>query len=585
MARGDYTHCVNRYVAQGYSKEEARILCAKKMTDGNKNRNDFLLMSVDAFPADEDENSNIKRSQNLEINKTIAHSAFARIIKIIKSQKHLKIPSGAMLPFKAELPMKNLNRLQTKMKKLATEEQKYLTAEQLERRAAYAGLMKKDSEDIKEIFEEFIDSVHEEYPTLTKEEMIDGFFGELNITENGEKMSDNYLVYAPTEIGSFNDGLKNIIKFPVILAKEMINRYAEGNYFKPYPELRKSIEGVSDLPIMIEHSDSATDINTVGYVKNLKSDNEKRVIKGTGYLQVSKTPEFLLKRIKSGEVIPVSIGFFSKLGESGVFNGEQYDSTQEDIVLNHLAICVRSIPRCPTGSCGINLDSETEDTSLINNAEYEIINIKKIINICKLDKNEEKQMEDSTMKLKHGAKADTDTTTDDVKAMMERFWKFMGGDATPEEKNAAKNRILKAFKDGEQEKMDAKDNIELLKLQDSLKEKEAKILDLQKKFDDSNKIATEYLAEKRSKAIELIKAHTPEGKYTDSYLEGTKIEILDAIAEAVYLEPASDAEPDILPETTTQADAEAEEDKIKYNTDGDMFGVNVEFDCYKKEKI
>ena len=78
----------------------------------------------------------------------ISMRKFSSLIRLIKSKKGLKIGHAGILPFKVELPQKNLNRLQTKLERLVTEEAKYLTAEQEEQRSQYATYMKKqDTEE------------------------------------------------------------------------------------------------------------------------------------------------------------------------------------------------------------------------------------------------------------------------------------------------------------------------------------------------------------------------------------------------------------------------------------------------------
>ena len=159
--------------------------------------------------------------------------------------------------------------------------------------------------------------------------------------------------------------LNNVIKVPVILAKEMIQLYKNGkeSHFKPYEELVKAIDSQEDLPIIIEHKRWGDD-DVVGYVKEFKCNDSKRDIRGIAYLTKSKLPMGIVDRLAKSIVVPVSIGFWANLGDAGEFNGQKYDRIQKDIVLNHLAICINSIARCPVESCGLNLDSE--ENTLVN---------------------------------------------------------------------------------------------------------------------------------------------------------------------------------------------------------------------------
>ncbi len=170
--------------------------------------------------------------------------------------------------------------------------------------------------------------------------------------------------------------LNNVIKIPVVLAREMVQPYKNGTekHFKPYDELVKAIGLQDELPIIIEHKRWSQD-DVVGYVKEFKSNDEKRDVRGMAYLKTSKLPEGLADRLNKRFVVPVSIGFWADLGDSGEFNGEKYDKIQRDLVFNHLAICLNSIARCPPDSCGLNLDSEkdslvTEERLISKGNEY-----------------------------------------------------------------------------------------------------------------------------------------------------------------------------------------------------------------------
>lgn len=159
------------------------------------------------------------------------------------------------------------------------------------------------------------------------------------------------------------DSLNNVLKVPVILAKEMVQSYEHGNskQFKPYDELVKCIDNIEDLPVIIEHKQWGKD-DVVGYVKEFRADEKDRSIKGVAYITESKILPALANTIKKGLTIPVSIGFWADLDEGGVFDGVAYDKTQRDIVLNHLAICINSIARCPPNQCGLNLDTFQTDS-------------------------------------------------------------------------------------------------------------------------------------------------------------------------------------------------------------------------------
>lgn len=181
------------------------------------------------------------------------------------------------------------------------------------------------------------------------------------------------------------DSLNNVIKVPVILAREMVQSYEHGKskHFKPYDELVKAIDNIEDLPVIIEHKQWGED-DVIGHVKEFRADDKSRSIKGVAYITESKLLPALANTLKKGLTIPVSIGFWADLDEGGVFDGVAYDKTQRDIVLNHLAICINSIARCPPNQCGLNLDTFEMDSidgdRLINKGNHYYYIKTKILN-------------------------------------------------------------------------------------------------------------------------------------------------------------------------------------------------------------
>jgi len=425
--RGKYANCKRMLIFQGYTEHEAETACAKWLDSEDKpdEFNTLFIDEEDALDRKKGESDQACLSRKMHIiskehpewshkkrvavshsycglsrdmedaidlsnviarSRSLSLSRFATLIKNIKIKVGLKVGAMGILPQKVEMPMKNLNRLQTKLEKFITAEQSWLTSEEFLQRAQYARYMRKTDadeefdEDYEMSDEEFTDSITklyneivEYYPLNTPEEAIDRAF-ELSEGDNAWIMSNE------AEILSMNDGLNNIIKAPIILAREMVQRYTTEKgvveyHFKPYHELKRAAEraSISDqLDIIIEHQDWYDSDNIMGYVKEIRADDKSRSIKGTCYFYESKLPDGLKQMIKDGEIIPVSIGFLAKLGKGGTFNNQEYKHTQEHIVLRHLAIILDSVARCPAGVCGINLvDSKNEEK--INNVKNFII--------------------------------------------------------------------------------------------------------------------------------------------------------------------------------------------------------------------
>ena len=209
-------------------------------------------------------------------------------------------------------------------------------------------------QDEKECVGNTISSLMKKHPDMKRDQAIAKAH---SICGEGKEVSDSIAWFAEdTEFGTVNR-LNNVLKIPVVLAREMVQDYGEKKHFKPYDELKKAIDKMEDLPVIIEHKNWVDD-DIVGYVKEFKADDESRSIKGVAYLTESSLPEAIADTLKKHIVVPVSIGFWADLGDSGEFNGTKYDHVQRDMALNHLAICIRSIARCPPNQCGLNLDAE-----------------------------------------------------------------------------------------------------------------------------------------------------------------------------------------------------------------------------------
>jgi len=452
-----------------------------------------------------------------------------------------------MLPQKTTLPMKNLNRLQTKMEKTVTQEQKWLTAEQYEQRKQYAKYMRKQDANneplsLLELYNEILDY----YPLLTPDEAMDRAFE--------PPQGDNaWFLSSESEIISMNDGLNNIIKAPIILAKEMVQPYkTEGGgleyHFKPYIELQRAVEDIKEigsLDIIIEHQDWYGEENIVGLVKEFRADDSTRTIRGIGYFNVAKLPDGLKQMISDGEIIPVSIGFLAKLGKGGEWNGVEYNHRQESIILRHLAICLDSVARCPAGVCGVNLkdseNSENVKTFIIINKDSYYLNICKILKESNIIKQKTEKIDimqgDST---KRGATDGPEPS--DFEAILTRLRSLINDDEWEQEiKENAIGRILAAL--GINKKSDSK--MDEKEFQDAITKKESEIKDLHEKLSDA--------ISKKEKAEEIIKRNYITAikkfgdKYSDEELEPKTLENLKEIADAVSRFAPSTKKPDIVP--------------------------------------
>ena len=497
-----------------------------------------------------------KQKPTREIGRSVGISMrkFSTLIKLIKSKKSLKIGHAGLLPFKVELPQKNLNKLQTKLERLITEEAGYLTAEQLAQRSQYATYIKKrdtDEDFIRELEEE-IQIILEINSDLTPEQLEDSIIRYLTPYELRHRVwVDNTI-----EFGKANMGMNNIIKAPITLAKEMIQEYRFINddgsirvekHFKDYNELKQAIIGLNRLYMIVEHNDSWNLLDTVGCVRQIVADDKTRSIRGMGYFKVNALPAVVLDALQQEIPFGVSIGFLAELGGPGEFNGQLYDFIQKHIQLDHLAICVDSQPRCPIESCGVNVEGEiiTDNTefTIINKEDY-YYNINNII----LDSKETIELDNQEEILgeimqKDGFKdpSSGQVATDEPELFEEvlgKLRKWLAGVTDPDVKSSLKDQIIKLF--GDKIEMEQKELDDALALKDkeveSMKNMLKKIL-------------------KRD-----IKSFTD--KYSDADLDGMSLEKLEVVSEVVS-DPKIRVEKkvEVLPMTGTDTEDKKQKEK------------------------
>ncbi|KKN42541.1 hypothetical protein LCGC14_0712270 [marine sediment metagenome] len=475
-----------------------------------------------------EEASPLKRTSSISLRK------FATLIKLIKRKKALKIGHAGILPFKIELPQKNLNRLQTKLEKLVTEETKYLTAEQQEQRAQYAKYMKK--EDSKEESDEVISEIMKQIELIIEnhvpEQSVNGILDYLTPFE----MKDNIWVDSGVEFGKINTGMNNIIKVQIILAKEGIQEYQFQNddgsirseyHLKSYPELEKAVRGLDVLHMIIEHKNSWNYGDSVGCVRQIVADPKLRGIRGMGYFKKDTIPKYLLDTLMAELPFSVSIGFLAEKGEGGEFNGQIYDYIQKNMQLDHLAICIDSTPRCSLPDCGGNV----EKFKAKDNLEFTIIkknnyyyNINSIIFDSKetIEKKpqEENLGDNQDMANTEDAKPDKPEDQEEMLGKLKKWLESMH----PDKKSSLKDEIIKLF--GDNKNMDEKEYV------DTLAKKDADYKELNEKF--------------RKIYIREIKSFSD--KFSDADLKEMSLIKLESISEVVS-DPRirKEKKPEVLP--------------------------------------
>lgn len=553
-----YTTCKRKMKSLGYSDLEAEIHCTQYVMqdDEGEKKDDFDLLFVDDIReigtdpgragVSETGVGETGHAANISLRK------FTSLIKVLRSKLPLKVKHMSLGPFTIELPMKNLNRLQTKLERMITEEGKNLTAEQQAARAAYAKFMKKDSEDL--ILEEMIELIKkivEDNKDKSDDEKEDLIFDCLS-KPSYERIHVDSTAFLDHE--KINDKMNNIIKAPIILAREMIQEYRflddiggerVERHFKPYDELKNAILGLKKLHMIVEHKDSWELTDTIGCVQQLKADDDIRGIRGMGYFVESKLPITIKNLLNEGKPIQVSIGFMAELGGSGTYNNEDYEFAQRNIILDHLAICLDSVARCDLEKCGVNVEnkitSDAEKLTVISKPDY-YYNISNIITKndqepIKINIEEESigdSMEDSFPDPKSGKMA-ASPEAEDLELFLQKFRVYINGETDPEKWLLKKEQILALFK--EKPKKEGK-KMEDSEYKDAIATRDEEI----KKLRSEVKAFQE---EKRQDKIKEIKSFTD--KFTDSELSEKTLEQLRDAADIVSRFAPSMEKPETLP--------------------------------------
>ena len=161
------------------------------------------------------------------------------------------------------------------------------------------------------------------------------------------------------ELGEMEyDEAREILRVPIILAKEMVYHYDGYDAFRPREELEAIEPYIKGIPVTRGHPEAklVTDRTEVlGWATEGEyEEDELRVI-----LEIAD--KALIADIQSGKLRDVSPGHFSRLDEAatGEFEGVHYDATQRDIFIDHIAIVPAG--RCSTADgCGIVVDAKEE---------------------------------------------------------------------------------------------------------------------------------------------------------------------------------------------------------------------------------
>ena len=152
---------------------------------------------------------------------------------------------------------------------------------------------------------------------------------------------------------------------PGVIAKEMVYHYPElkSKEFKSVKALEKAASLFKWAPVVVDHTQwpeiQVSEYNKIiGGVFVTGVQNGK--LKGEYHFKKDKAPKKLLISIRAGKPLGTSAAFVCNKGPGGSYNGEDYDISQEDIMLKHVGVTLNLNPRCAIEQgCGVGLDAMT----------------------------------------------------------------------------------------------------------------------------------------------------------------------------------------------------------------------------------
>lgn len=153
-------------------------------------------------------------------------------------------------------------------------------------------------------------------------------------------------------------------------------------------EIAANLEAWDHIPLVLEHPlDDAGDFISasvpgvwdrqgIGYLRNVRWDG--RALHGEMWLDVDRMTALggdaatALARIRNGEMVEVSTGYFADLEESsGVFNGERFTGIVHNIQPDHLALLPNEVGACSIrDGCGVPRINSAQTNEIITNEAH-----------------------------------------------------------------------------------------------------------------------------------------------------------------------------------------------------------------------
>jgi hypothetical protein len=154
------------------------------------------------------------------------------------------------------------------------------------------------------------------------------------------------------------------IKRKGIVATPGIYKYGELSEIKTAEELKDGAERYPIIPLTMGHPVDGipTAKEQIGTVSQ-KWNADTNCVNGEFWFYDEKIPENLKYKLEHNEPIPISAGFLLDSVDS--------DGTQRGYVYTHMAVLDGEDPKCPLGTCGINIRMESNPTKLVRYEQAE----------------------------------------------------------------------------------------------------------------------------------------------------------------------------------------------------------------------
>ncbi len=150
-----------------------------------------------------------------------------------------------------------------------------------------------------------------------------------------------------------------MIKMKGVVAVPGAYKYGDVVEVKTAAELKDAAQRNPIIPLTFGHTVDGlppTASMQIGTLSQKWSEEQQKVL-GDFWFYEEKIPESLRKKIDNGEHLPISAGL--------LLESVDEDGTQRGISYTHMAILEGEDPKCPLGTCGVNVRVESNTNRLV----------------------------------------------------------------------------------------------------------------------------------------------------------------------------------------------------------------------------